>query len=60
MKSEKIARLLKNRSKVISIKLNPELVKLLDETLKKDKTFSSRNEFFERCVLKYLEEKGKI
>jgi metal-responsive CopG/Arc/MetJ family transcriptional regulator len=60
MKGEKLAKLLRNRTKVVSIKLNPDLVKLLDETLKEDKDFKSRNEFFERCVLKYLEEKGKL
>ncbi len=60
MKSEELAKLLRNRSKVISIKLNPKLLNLLDETLKDDTEFSSRNEFFERCVLKYLEEKGKL
>lgn len=60
MKSEKLAKLLRSRTKVISIKLNPELVRLLDEALKGDKEFSSRNEFFERCILKYLEEKGKL
>ena len=60
MKSEKLAKLLRNRTKVVSVKLNPQLVKLFDETLKEDDEFKSRNEFFERCVLKYLEEKGKI
>jgi metal-responsive CopG/Arc/MetJ family transcriptional regulator len=55
-----LAKLLRDRTKVVSVKLNPELVKLLDETLKEDRDFKSRNEFFERCVLKYLEEKGKL
>ena len=60
MRSEKLAKLLRNRTKVVSVKLNPELVKLFDETLKEDAEFKSRNEFFERCFLKYLEEKGKL
>jgi metal-responsive CopG/Arc/MetJ family transcriptional regulator len=59
-KSELLARLLRNRSKTISIKLNPELVELLERTLKEDKDFSSRNEFFERCILRYLEQKGML
>ena len=40
-KSELLARLLRNRSKTISIKLNPELVELLERALKEDKDFSS-------------------
>lgn len=60
MDIEKVAKLLRDRSRVVSIKINPELLKLLDEVLKEDKEYSSRNEFFERCILKYLEEKGKL
>ncbi|WP_457642356.1 ribbon-helix-helix domain-containing protein [Persephonella sp.] len=60
MSIEKLAKFFRNKTKIISIKLNPELLKLLDETLKEDKEYSSRNEFFERCILKYLEEKGKL
>jgi len=60
MDIEKVAKLLRDRSRVVSMKINPELLKLLDETLKEDKEYSSRNEFFERCILRYLEEKGKL
>ncbi len=42
------------------IKLNPDLVALLNKTINKDEEFKSRNEFFERSVLRYLEEKGTL
>ena len=57
-KAEKIAELTRNRNRLISIRLNKELVELLDKALERDQDVSSRNEFFERCVLRYLEEKG--
>ena len=60
MDIEKLAKFFRNKTKIVSIKLNPELLKLFDETLKEDKDYSSRNEFFERCILRYLEEKGKL
>jgi len=44
MDIEKVAKLLRDRSRVVSMKINPELLKLLDETLKEDKEYSSRNE----------------
>jgi len=56
-KAEKIAELTRNRNRLISIRLNKELVELLDKALERDQDVSSRNEFFERCVLRYLEEK---
>jgi len=59
-KAEKIAELTRNRNKLISVRLNEKLVELLDETIKKDSDISSRNEFFEKCVLRYLEEKGRL
>ena len=57
MKAEKLRTLLRNRTKIISVKLNPELVQILDKTLEKDKEIKSRNEFFERAVIDYLERK---
>ena len=59
-KAEKIAELTRNRNKLISVRLNGKLVELLDETIKEDSDISSRNEFFEKCVLRYLEEKGRL
>jgi len=60
MEYENVRRLLKNKSRQIAIRLNPELLKMLDETLKKDKEFETRNDFLEDCILKYLEAKGKL
>ena len=59
-KAEKIAELTRNRNKLLSVRLNEKLVELLDEAIKKDSDISSRNEFFEKCVLRYLEEKGRL
>jgi len=59
-KAEKIAELTRKRNRLVSVRLNEELVKLLDEAISEDPNISSRNEFFERCVLRYLEEKGKL
>ncbi len=36
------------------------LSRLLDETLKKDKQYASRNDFIEHCILRYLDDKGKL
>ncbi len=60
MDIEKVQKLLKGKTKIISIKINPDLVALLDKTINEDKALVSRNEFFERCILKYLSDKGKI
>jgi metal-responsive CopG/Arc/MetJ family transcriptional regulator len=60
LKKSEIAKLLRNREKTITIRINPELLKLVDETLKEDKEFRSRTELIENCFLKYLEERGKI
>ena len=57
---ENVRKMLKNKSRMITMRINPELSKLLDETIKKDKQFSNRNEFIEGCILKYLESKGKL
>jgi metal-responsive CopG/Arc/MetJ family transcriptional regulator len=58
MNTEKLYKLLRNKTQLITIKLNPDLVDLLNKTINKDDEFKSRNEFFERSVLRYLEEKG--
>jgi len=59
-KAEKIVELTRKRNRLVSVRLNEELVKMLDEAISEDSNISSRNEFFERCVLRYLEEKGKL
>jgi hypothetical protein len=60
MDYDKIRPYLKNKATMVTMRFNPELLKLLDETLKKDKQYSNRNEFIEDCILKYLDSKGKL
>ncbi|MCL5024180.1 MAG: transposase zinc-binding domain-containing protein [Nitrospirae bacterium] len=60
MEYENVRKILKNKSRMITMRINPELLKLLDEAIRKDKQFDNRNEFIEACILKYLEAKGKL
>ncbi len=60
MEYERIRGMLKNKTKMITLRINPDLLKLLDDTIDKDKHFDSRNEFLESCILKYLESKKKL
>jgi hypothetical protein len=60
MKAEQLKRILTGKSKTLSLRINPELLSILDDTLQKDKDFSNRNELIEVLILRYLESKGKI
>ena len=60
MEHTKVRQLIKNKSKMITMRINPELLTRLDEAIKKDKQYSGRNDFIEDCILRYLESKGKI
>ena len=60
MEYERIRGMLKKRSRMITMRINPDLLKLLDDTIEKDKNFDSRNEFLESCILKYLESEKKL
>jgi metal-responsive CopG/Arc/MetJ family transcriptional regulator len=60
MKAEQLKKLITRKSTALSVRINPELLKIIDETLKKDKDFNSRNELIEVLLLRYLESKGKI
>lgn len=60
MKAEHYKKILTGKSKTLSLRINPELLRLLDETLQKDKDFNNRNELIEVLILRYLESKGKI
>ena len=42
------------------MRMNPELLEILDETVKKDREYDSRNELIETLILRYLEEKGSL
>lgn len=60
MKATELRKILKKKSKSISLRINPELLKLLDDAVKKDKEYDSRNELIEVLILHYLEAKGRI
>jgi metal-responsive CopG/Arc/MetJ family transcriptional regulator len=60
VKADQLKKLLQKKSKMVTLRMNPELLKLLDETLDKDPDHQSRNDLIESLVLKYLESKGKI
>ena len=58
--TQKVRKLIKNKTKMITMRINPELLERLDEAIEKDKQYSNRNDFIEDCILRYLESKGKI
>ena len=60
MKAEELRKLTKKKSKAINLRINPDLLKLLDATIAKDKDYESRNELIEVLILRYLESKGKL
>jgi metal-responsive CopG/Arc/MetJ family transcriptional regulator len=60
MKAEQLRKMFKNKSRLITMRINPELLNLLDETVKKDKEFNSRNELIETLILRYLEQRGSL
>jgi metal-responsive CopG/Arc/MetJ family transcriptional regulator len=60
VKAEQLRKLLKKKDKMITLRMNPELLRLLDEALEKDREYQSRNELIESLILRYLESKGKI
>ncbi len=53
MKAEELRKLISGKTTTLSIRINPGLLKLVDETLKKDKNFNSRNELIEVLLLRY-------
>jgi metal-responsive CopG/Arc/MetJ family transcriptional regulator len=57
MKAEELRRLTKNKTKTINLRINPDLLKLLDAAIDKDKDYESRNELIEVLILRYLESK---
>lgn len=57
---QRVHKFLRKRSRMFGVKLNPELVKLLDETIKQDEEVDSRNSLIEQFVLQYLSEKGVL
>lgn len=55
----KMRELIKNKTKLINFRINPDLCNLLDDTLKSD-GIEDRSVFFENSILEYLQSKGKI
>ena len=60
VKADQLRKFLQKKSKTLNLRLNPEVLRLLDEALKKDPDHKNRNELIEGLILKYLEEKGKL
>lgn len=60
VKAEQLRKLLKKKDKMITLRMNPELLRLLDKALEKDGEYESRNDLIESLILKYLESKGKL
>jgi DNA polymerase III delta subunit len=60
VKADQLRKFLQKKSKAINLRLNPEVLRLLDEALKKDPDHKNRNELIESLILQYLEAKGKI
>ncbi|MBI5740519.1 MAG: ribbon-helix-helix protein, CopG family [Nitrospirae bacterium] len=60
MKAEHLKKILTGKSKTISLRINPDLLRLLDEALARDKEFNNRNELIEVLILRYLESRGKL
>ena len=60
MKVEQLRKMFKNKSKLITMRINPDLLNLLEEAIKKDRDVDSRNELIETLILRYLEEKGAL
>jgi hypothetical protein len=60
VKADQLRKFLQKKSRSINLRLNPEVLRLLDEALKKDPDHRNRNELMESLILKYLEERGKI
>jgi metal-responsive CopG/Arc/MetJ family transcriptional regulator len=60
MKAEELRKLTRNKTKAINLRINPDLLKLLDATIAKDKDYENRHELIEVLILRYLESRGKL
>jgi metal-responsive CopG/Arc/MetJ family transcriptional regulator len=60
MKAELLRKLIVGKSTTLSVRIDPDLLRLVDLALEKDKEFNSRNELIEVLLLRYLEAKGKL
>jgi hypothetical protein len=55
---KKVRKIVKKKTKMITLRINPELLRLFDEALEKDKEHDSRNELIESLILRYPESTG--
>ncbi len=60
VKASQLRKFLQAKSRAINLRLNPEVLRLMDEALQKDPDHKNRNELIESLILRYLEDKGKI
>lgn len=60
MDIDKLLKYTKGKSKVITFKINPDVLILLDRSIKKDKEIHSRSQLIERCILSFLNKKGML
>ncbi|GBE37480.1 hypothetical protein BMS3Bbin08_00070 [bacterium BMS3Bbin08] len=60
MDIEKLLKYTRGKTKVVTFKINPDLLDMLDKTIKKDKDIQSRSQLIERCILRYVSQKGKL
>jgi metal-responsive CopG/Arc/MetJ family transcriptional regulator len=60
MKAEQLKKMFKNKEKLITLRVNPAFLDLLDKAIEKDEAFDSRSELIETLILRYLEERGAI
>jgi len=60
MNIERLRKMLRKKDRLITIRINSDLLKLLDETITKDNDHASRNELIESLILQYLETKGQL
>ena len=57
MEHWKVRKLIKNKTKMITMRINPELLERLYEAIEKDKSIPNWNDFIEDCIPRHLESK---
>lgn len=60
IRAEQLRKMVTGKSKTLSIRINPTLLALVDQTLSQTEEFKSRNELIEVLLLRYLEMKGRL
>jgi len=60
IRAEQLRKMVTGKSKTLSVRINPALLALVDQTLAQTEEFKSRNELIEVLLLRYLESIGKL